>query len=178
MHISFSYPSMPIWYFNLLRSVHSIFCPSPSLRKAQQRLLGDQPRLSETILRGETGVSQHHKSAAKIYRFPKMEIVFIEKSGNKCTIHPPPKPSTAIIPETISDKLGSTDFIRCHTQLDCQQKFIEHTTFPTWKLLFPMVKNVLSAGKYKKNLMDELGIGKRSNHVKNNVCGQPASKNT
>ena len=137
------------------------FLPKPITKKSLSNVLLEISHDYQKRYYVEKPEFLNIKIGSKIYQIPKNEIVFIEKSGNKCTIHSATKTVYCYQSlETISDKLGSTDFIRCHKSFIANKNFIEHTNFSDMEITFSNGQKCFIGGKYKKNLMDELGIGK------------------
>jgi len=99
------------------------------------------------------------KIGNKIYQIPKNEIVFMEKYGNKCIIHSKSKTVYCYQSlDAIYDKLGNADFIRCHKSFIVNKNFIEQTNLSDMEIIFTNGQKCFIGGKYKKNLMSELGM--------------------
>lgn len=99
------------------------------------------------------------KIGNKIYQIPQNEIVFMEKYGNKCIIHSKTKTVYCYQSlDAIYDKLGNTDFIRCHKSFIANKNFIEQTNLSDMEIIFTNGQKCFIGGKYKKNFMNELGI--------------------
>ena len=99
------------------------------------------------------------KIGSKIYQIPKSEIVFLEKYGNKCIVHSKTKTVYCYQSlDTIYDKLGNADFIRCHKSYIVNKNFIEQTNLSDMEIILTNGQKCFIGGKYKKNLISELGI--------------------
>ena len=92
------------------------------------------------------------KTGSKIYQIPKNEIVFLEKFGNKCIIHSRTKTVYCYQSlETIGEKLGDTDFIRCHKSFLANKNFIEQTNLAEMEILFTNGQKCFIGGNIKRS---------------------------
>jgi len=100
----------------------------------------------------------HVKIGNIIYQIPKDEIVFMEKFGNKCIIHSTTKTVYCYQSlDAIGDELEKEAFIRCHKSFIVNKYFIDKINLSDMEITLKNGQKCFIGGKYKKNLVNELG---------------------
>lgn len=99
------------------------------------------------------------KIGSKLYQIPKTDIIFIEKSGNKCVIHS----SSKIVYcyqslESFYEKLENMDFIRCHKSFIVNKNYIQSVNLTDMEIILTNNQKCYVGGKFKKHLINELNI--------------------
>lgn len=99
------------------------------------------------------------KIGSRIYIIPQNEIIYIEKFGNKCSIHAKTKTVHCYQSlDSICDRLGNTAFIRCHKSYIVNQNCIKHIDLANMEILLTDGQKCYVGGKYKKSVINQLRI--------------------
>ena len=99
------------------------------------------------------------KLGGKIHQIAKDKIILLEKFGNKCTIHATDKTIYCYQSlDTISKRLASNDFIRCHKSFIVNRNHIEQVNLKDMEIILTGNHKCFIGGKYKKDLISQIGL--------------------